>query len=295
MNASLVEVSPSIVMRLKLASAASRTRNSSGSGAIAASVATKPSIVAMSGRIIPAPLAMPVTVTSRPPICSLRETALGTVSVVMMACAASAQLSGRRSATAAGNPASMRSTGSVSMITPVENGSTCDGAIDSCAASAAQQRRARSRPSAPVPALALPVLTSSARVPVPEARCSRQSCTGAAQKRLRVNTPATEAPSSSAMTIRSGRFGLRMPALATPIVRPGTACSDAGSGGSRLTGMQCPRRGVEANCSGRGWLAGAAPVPRQCRASAAPARERRARSPRWRQRAAQRKKRPKPL
>jgi hypothetical protein len=33
-----------------------------------ASVATKPSMVAMFGRIMPAPLLMPVTVTVRPPI-----------------------------------------------------------------------------------------------------------------------------------------------------------------------------------------------------------------------------------
>ena len=45
------------------------------------------------------------------------------------------------------------------MITPVENGSTCSGAMPMRAASAAQVERARARPSAPVPALALPVLT----------------------------------------------------------------------------------------------------------------------------------------
>ena len=52
----------------------------------------------------------------------------------------------------------MRSTGSGSMITPVENGSTCSGATFSWRASAMQVARARTRPSSPVPALALPVL-----------------------------------------------------------------------------------------------------------------------------------------
>ena len=88
-----------------------------------------------------------------------RDAAFGTVSVVMIASAAALQPSARASASAAGRPASMRSFGSVSMITPVENGSTCSGAQPSSAASAAQVERARARPSSPVPALALPVLT----------------------------------------------------------------------------------------------------------------------------------------
>jgi hypothetical protein len=87
----------------------------------------------------------------------------------------------------------MRSTGSVSMMTPVENGSTCCGFRPSRPAAASHVRRARARPSAPVPALALPVLMTSARMPSwsASARCSRQTCTGAAQKRFCVNTPAT--------------------------------------------------------------------------------------------------------
>src|SRR2546427_8461069 len=56
---------------------------------------------------------------------------------------------------AAGRPAAMRSTGSSSMITPVENGRICSGLSCSSAARSAQVRRARARPSAPVPALAL--------------------------------------------------------------------------------------------------------------------------------------------
>ena len=56
---------------------------------------------------------------------------------------------------------------------------------------------ARTKPSSPVPALALPVLISRARMPTPAARCARQTCTGAAQKRFRVNTPATDDPSTS--------------------------------------------------------------------------------------------------
>ena len=225
-------------MRLKLASAASRSRPCSKPGAITASVAMKPSIVAMLGLIMPAPLLTPVTVTVRPPICNWRDAALGRVSVVMMPWAAANHRSDCRSAIAPGRPASMRSTGSVSMITPVEKGSTWAGARPISAASAAQVLRARSTPSAPVPALALPVLTTSARMPAPLSRCSRQTWTGAAQKRLVVKTPATLDPGASASTTRSSRLGLRMPARATPRRTPATACKLAGSGDNRLTGMQ---------------------------------------------------------
>jgi hypothetical protein len=54
--------------------------------------------------------------------------------------------------------------GSGSRITPVENGRIWAGAQPSCCASAAQVSLASDRPSSPVPALALPVLTSSAAI-----------------------------------------------------------------------------------------------------------------------------------
>ncbi len=77
------------------------------------------------------------------------------------------------------------------MMTPVENGSTSCAAQPSSRATAAQQARASAMPRLPVPALALPALISRARVvAVPRARCSRQTITGAAQKRFCVNTPA---------------------------------------------------------------------------------------------------------
>jgi hypothetical protein len=58
-NESLVEVSPSMVMQLNERSAACLTRVSSTGCATAASQARKPSMVAMFGRIMPAPLLMP--------------------------------------------------------------------------------------------------------------------------------------------------------------------------------------------------------------------------------------------
>ena len=59
---SLVEVSESTVMRLKVRAVAARSAASHAPGLSGASVVTNASIVAMFGWIIPEPLAMPPTV-----------------------------------------------------------------------------------------------------------------------------------------------------------------------------------------------------------------------------------------
>ena len=112
----------------------------------ATSVAKKASMVAMSGRIMPAPLAMPVTTARRPAITKVRETSLGRVSVVMMARAARGQASASRPARAAGRAAARRSTGKGSPITPVEKGSTASALQAARAARAAQLASASARP-----------------------------------------------------------------------------------------------------------------------------------------------------
>ena len=132
-------------------------------------------MVAMFGWIMPAPLAMPVTVIVRPSITTCRETALGTVSVVMIASAALGQLSAARLATPPGSPASMRSTGSGSMITPVDNGSTCAAGCPAAGDGRAGGARVASSPGSPVPALASPVLTTSARIWRAVVEVSRQT------------------------------------------------------------------------------------------------------------------------
>ncbi|MNQ99783.1 hypothetical protein D3C85_1155330 [compost metagenome] len=114
----------------------------------------------MFGRIMPAPLLMPVMVTVTPSCWNWRLAPLGWVSVVMMPSAAWAQLSTLRSSSAAARALSIFSTGSGSPMTPVENGSTAPSSTPASSASLAQERRARTRPSGPVPALALPVLVS---------------------------------------------------------------------------------------------------------------------------------------
>src|SRR5690349_1271802 len=233
MKESFVDVSPSTLMRLKEFAAVSATMRSSTFCGTAASVAMNPSMVAMSGRIIPAPLAIPVTVAAP----ARRDLALGTVSVVMMASAARPQLSSRRSAMHAGRPATMRSRGSGSMITPVEKGSTSRGWHPSSRAACAQLSRASVIPVFPVPALALPVLTTSPRVALPESRCSFATCTGAAQKRFCVNTPATRVPSASAKSSRSLRPDFRIPASVTPSFTPLTGRRSSGLGGLRFTAI----------------------------------------------------------
>ena len=64
---SLVDVSLSTVIALKVLPTPPESSDWSTGAAIGASVATKESIVAMSGAIMPAPLAMPLIVTSASP------------------------------------------------------------------------------------------------------------------------------------------------------------------------------------------------------------------------------------
>ena len=209
----------------------------------------KPNMVAMLGWIIPAPLLIPVTLMVLPAIVVCVLAALGTVSVVMMPSAASNHCCEEgvlpAAAIAAGRPATMRVWGRGSMITPVENGKTCWGLMLSAWAKAAQVSLARCKPSSPVPALALPVFMSNARMPwlVPSGlssglawiadKCWRQICTGAAQNLFCVNTPPTDAPSSINTTVKSLRPAFLIPAWATPMRRPGTGWSWSAVGGAR--------------------------------------------------------------
>ena len=111
---------------------------------------------------MPAPLTMPVARTGTPSISTATEAALGAVSVVMMARAASAQPSPRAHATAASIPWRITSMGRNSPMTPVEKGSTWSARTPTAAPRWAQEARASARPRSPVAALALPLFTTSA-------------------------------------------------------------------------------------------------------------------------------------
>ena len=120
------------------------------------------SMVAMLGWIMPAPLAMPVQRTWRSPICAVRVTSLGRVSVVMMAVAAAGQPSGESSSTTLGTPASTLAIGSCTPITPVLITKTECSCAPRCSATSSAVRRALASPSTPVQALAQPALTTMA-------------------------------------------------------------------------------------------------------------------------------------
>ena len=74
---SLVEVSLSTVMALNVLPTPPESSACSTGAAIGASVATKESIVAISGAIMPAPLAMPLMVTSASPSFTLTVATFG--------------------------------------------------------------------------------------------------------------------------------------------------------------------------------------------------------------------------
>src|SRR5690606_29211870 len=88
-------------------------------GSTAASVNRYPSIVAMSGAIIPEPLMIPAIVTVRSPITAVATAPFGKVSVVPMVAAASSHPHGG-APRAAAIPAWALSLGRGTPITPVE-------------------------------------------------------------------------------------------------------------------------------------------------------------------------------
>ena len=75
---SLVEHSPSTVIALNVSRADSSSARRRSAGGICASVVRKPSIVAMFGSIIPAPLAVPPTVNVPAAVCTLPRAPLET-------------------------------------------------------------------------------------------------------------------------------------------------------------------------------------------------------------------------
>ena len=204
---SLVEVSESTVIRLKLASTDRPSASCRTGAGTARSVNTKASMVAMSGEIIPEPLAMPATLAWVP--ATGAHAPLGKVSVVLMASAAARQPAGAASARPSTRPPTAASSGSVSIgspITPVEASRTWPGSIPSRPATVSAVSRAASRPAAPVKALAFPALHTMARTrPPPAPSASRHHSTGAEGHKDRVSTPATVVSAGRAASIRSGR------------------------------------------------------------------------------------------
>ncbi len=201
---SLVDWSPSTVMALNVRALASASSDCSTLAGREASVKTKASIVAMSGAIMPEPLAMPLMTTCALPIRAVRVAPLGKVSVVMMAAAACSQPRGLVSAAKAGSAATILAEGGGSPMTPVEAMKTSWGLQPTACAAAWAVRLTVSMPLRPVKALELPELTTTARAR-PWRRPARHQSTGAEAIAERVKTPAIAVPGSKTASIRSVR------------------------------------------------------------------------------------------
>ena len=79
-----------------------------------------------------------------------------------------------------------------------------------------------SAPALPVQALALPLLTTTARMGLPDFTIFSESTTLGARTSLRVNTPAQAAGVSETMRVRSLVPFFLMPQAIPPALNPGT-------------------------------------------------------------------------
>ena len=217
MTASLVDVSRSTLVMLKVSSTTLRKIALNASRDTAASVRTKPSTVAMLGWIIPEPLAIPRILTRSPPRKISREASLRQVSVVRMADAAGVG-SGPRLATSDGTAVTIFATGRSTPMTPVEHVSTASAGTPSASATAPAMVAFARTPDSPVRQLALPLFAMIARAPSLGSRCSLHS-TAAARVLDWVKQPAPTAGTSDRINATSGRFTL-MPAAAPANEKP---------------------------------------------------------------------------
>ncbi len=179
---SLVDVSLSTETVLSIDDTASRNTASRRRDGMFASVTRHASMVAMFGWIIPAPLAIPVTVAFPLPKGTVLEIPFGTASVAMTARAARIQLRRPRPGTHKASASPKHSTGSCPLIIPAENGAAWSRLQPGNRAAVAQVLRTCPRES--VPALAIPELTTSARMPMPARRWRRHTWAGTAGHRL---------------------------------------------------------------------------------------------------------------
>ena len=158
-----VEVSPSTVTALNVSSTPAFSSDCSAECEIGASVNTNESMVAMSGAIMPEPLAMPLMVTVALPSFAVDVATFGKVSVVMIAFAAAIQPSGAAFCASVPSTPSNLLASSGSPITPVEARNTSSGLQPAALAAIDAVSVVACLPVLPVKALALPEFTTSAR------------------------------------------------------------------------------------------------------------------------------------
>ena len=143
---SLVDMHPSESSRSKVTRVAARRAASQVAPSTSASVVRTTSIVASAGASMPAPLAMPPTTNPSP--CA--TACFGTVSVVMIASAATAPPSPESAACAARTPSSSCSAGSGRPISPVEQTTTSEAPVPTRSATSSAVRWVVAKPSGPV-------------------------------------------------------------------------------------------------------------------------------------------------
>ena len=200
-----VDVSPSMVTALKVSVTPSRRRACSADAEIGASVKTKDSMVAISGAIMPAPLAIPLMTTLALPSFASAVATFGKVSVVMIALAASMKRPCSASSASVLSTPSNFVASSGSPMTPVEARKMSLTEQPTASAAILAVKAVDDRPDLPVNALALPELTTRARA-LPPFSLARHHSTGADGHFERVKTPATVVPLSNTANSTSVRF-----------------------------------------------------------------------------------------
>ena len=204
-----VEVSVSTETQLNVRPITRRNTASRASAVSSASVKNMVMRVAMSGSIMPTPLATPTT-RAAPHVAAAN---FGWVSVVMMPRATASASVPESVAGMDARPVLTRSIGYWRPITPVEAMSTSDGEQPSAAATPPTTVFALERPSAPVATLAFLEMTTIACAER-SARWARLTTTLGPANRDFVNTPAAAHGRSAVTTTKSSVSSL-MPMLAT--------------------------------------------------------------------------------
>ena len=199
-------------MQLKLRSTALRSMSCSSAESTSASVNRNDSIVAMSGMIIPAPLAMPATRTTPSGVSTCPYRTFGTVSVVMIALAHASNCSRSKFFHRFGSARGIRASSNGSPITPVEASSTWHSGIPASSAIASAVAADTFRMFG-VAQFAFPAFATIARAMPPLVfRDAALMSTGAARTAFCVKTPAAVAGVSETISARSSLRAFRTPA-----------------------------------------------------------------------------------
>src|SRR3989338_5233283 len=178
-------------------------------------------MVAIFGAIIPAPFTIPASTAFLPFKEQVAEEILTKRSVVRIASAACKKESSERAAAAFSIPLLMFSMGIATPIIPVEEGITSPGSIPSLAPTSRHIISASRTPPAPVHALALPLLTTTAWMNPRLIRLIPTS-TGAALTLLVVKSAAAVAGRSEKIKARSFFLLFLMPQVTPANLKPGT-------------------------------------------------------------------------